>query len=63
MRHASGELLAFVEMADGSLLNEHLLATGLCTIDAGLAHDRVGLFELIEAQARHDGVGVWAAAR
>ena len=25
-------------------------------------HERAGLFELLEAQARHDGAGVWASA-
>ncbi len=61
VRHASGELLAYVELADGLQLNEYLLAAGLCTVASDLAHDRAGLFELLEAQARHDGAGVWAA--
>ena len=62
-RHVSGELLAYVEMADGSLLNERLLSAGLCMAAEAPTHPRGGSFELLEAQARHDGVGLWAAAR
>lgn len=61
VRNSSGELIAYVEMADGSLLNERLLAAGHCRADPGLVHERLPLFELLEAQARYDGVGAWAA--
>ena len=62
VRHASGELSAFVEMEDGTLLNEHLLAAGLAGVRVGEAHRLADRFELIEAQARHDGVGLWVTA-
>jgi micrococcal nuclease len=53
-------LLAYVELPDGTLLNEQLLVAGLATADSRWSHTHMDRFALIERQAKHDGAGMWA---
>lgn len=59
-RDRYGRLLAFVELADGSLLNEHLLAQGMARAEHRWSHRHVDRFALIERQARNDRRGIWS---
>lgn len=54
-----GRLLAFVELSDGSTLNEALIAAGLAHADDRWPHRHIKSFESLERQARKAGVGLW----
>ena len=60
LRGSFGRLLAHVELADGSILNESLLLAGLARFESRFPHSRLRRYELLEQQARHDKVGLWA---
>ena len=57
-----GRPMAYVQLADGSFLNEHLLVAGLVCADDRVHHRNAGRYSLLEQQARHDKVGLWADA-
>ena len=61
LRGNFGRVLAHVELADGRTLNELLLLAGLARWEQRFPHSRLGRYELLEQQARHDKVGMWAA--
>lgn len=60
LRGNYGRLLAYVELPDGSMLNEQLLAAGLARADQRWGHRHSERFTFIEKQARHDKVGLWS---
>jgi len=60
VRDHYGRLLAFIELPDGTLLNEELLAAGLARADDRWDHRHLQRFLLIAAQARRERVGLWA---
>ena len=55
-----GRLLAYVELSDGTLLNERLLSQGLARADGRFSHRWVERFASLETQARHNRVGIWS---
>ncbi len=57
-----GRLLAYVRLADGSLLNERLLEAGLARNDTRFPHDaqRMRSFQMLEDKARERQVGIWS---
>jgi len=57
-----GRLLAYVQLPDGSYLNEVLLVAGLAKSDDRFSHRWVERYELLEQQARYDKVGLWGQA-
>ncbi len=59
-RDAQGNLLAFVEVPDGSLLNKTLLTAGVVKADTRQDHPRFDEFARLERDARHNHVGLWA---
>lgn len=62
LRDRYGRLLVFVELPDGSSLNEQLVVEGLAEADDRWQHPKLERFELLEKQARSDRVGMWAEA-
>lgn len=54
-----GRLLAHVELADGTVLNEALLTAGLVRFDARFMHRRYEAYRHLAAEARRAGVGIW----
>ena len=59
LRDRYDRLLAYVELPDGKLLNEEMLAAGLARADSRWPHRNSDRFKLIEAQARRDRLGLW----
>jgi len=57
-----GRVLAYVEMTDGTLLNERLLEAGLARAVDRWEHPLAERFGLIELQARRDRAGLWSGA-
>jgi micrococcal nuclease len=55
-----GRLLAFVELPDGTLLNERLIVEGLARTDSRTSHRHADRFAMLARQARADKRGVWA---
>jgi len=53
-------VLAYVELPDGTSLNERLLAAGLAVDEPRWAHRYEGRYRMLRLQAQHDGVGLWA---
>jgi len=60
LRDLHGRIVAYVTLPDGSSLNEQLILAGLATADERFPHEQVDRYRLLEAQARHDGRGLWA---
>lgn len=60
LRGEYGRLLAFVQLPDGRLLNEVLLADGLAEADARWSHRYLERFENVEKSARTAGKGLWS---
>lgn len=60
VRDIYGRLLAYIELPDGSILNERLLAAGVARHDPRFEHRHNDRFGLIEKQAKVDKVGLWA---
>lgn len=60
LRGRYGRLLAYVRLPDGTLLNEHLITTGLAVADRRFNHRQMQRFIILEQQARHDAVGIWS---
>ncbi len=59
LRGNYGRLLVFVELPDGTLLNEALLSAGLARADDRWSHRHIKRFEALERDARGQGVGLW----
>ncbi len=59
-RDDAGRVLAFVELPDGSMLNELLLIEGLARADTAWSHRHSDRFDLLQRQARSDKRGLWA---
>lgn len=60
LHDSEGHLLAYLELDDGTVLNEQLVACGLARADRKERHSLLRHYLLLEEQARHDGVGIWA---
>ena len=63
LRGRYGRLLAYVELADGLVVNEGLISAGLAPIDRRFSHDRMHHYERLERDAQQQRVGVWAHRR
>jgi endonuclease YncB( thermonuclease family) len=59
-RGSFGRLLAHAQLADGSSLNEALLAAGLARADDRWSHSLVGRYAQLERVARREGLGIWS---
>lgn len=59
-RGGYGRLLAYVELPDGTLLNERLLEAGLAEAVDKWEHPMVERFGLIQLQAQREGLGLWS---
>ena len=59
MLDEDGNLLGYVELPNGTWLNERLLSSGLVQVEHRYDHRRARRFELLEQQARMDGIGGW----
>jgi micrococcal nuclease len=57
-----GRLLAYLELADGAVLNEVLLAEGCAYADLRFKHSYYHKYGQLEASARAMGKGLWAGA-
>ena len=55
--------LAVVELSDGTLLHERLLAAGFARASAGGPSGSLSREQILERQARHDRVGWWSQPR
>ncbi len=55
-----GRIIAHVMLADGSSLNERLLAAGLARWDKRFPHSRMDRYEIIAKQGRLERQGMWA---
>jgi endonuclease YncB( thermonuclease family) len=60
LRGRYGRLLAHVQLADGTMLNEHLLTAGLARADERTGHRFISRYALLELQAQREAVGLWA---
>ncbi len=58
-RDDDGRLLAYVELGDGSVLNEQLLVEGLATLVDRWPHPQAERYSLLGLQARRSHVGQW----
>ena len=56
-------LKVWVELSDGTVLNEHVVAAGLAEVDQQIGHDWLRRLSLLQEQARHDRVGMWDGER
>jgi len=57
-----GDLLGYVELPDGTWLNEQLLSGGLVQVERRYDHCRARRFELLEQQVRYGWYGGLAGA-
>jgi endonuclease YncB( thermonuclease family) len=55
-----GRLLVFVELPDGTLLNEKLLSAGLARADSRWSHRHITRFASLEREARDAKRGIWS---
>ena len=62
LRDRSGRLLAYVQLIDGTYLNERLLAAGAAEVDSRLIHPMGPRYVLLDQQARRDAAGIWGPA-
>jgi micrococcal nuclease len=58
-----GRLLAYVELPDGTLLNEWLVSHGYAYADLRFQHSYYQKYRQLEAAARRLNKGLWARAR
>lgn len=63
IRGRYGRLLAYVELPDGTILNQRLLEAGLAGAEDRFVHREFDRYAMIEKQAQHDKVGVWSAPK
>ena len=61
VRDFYGRVLAYIELPDGTILNERLLEAGVARYDPRFEHRHLTRFELIEKQAKVDKIGLWAS--
>ncbi len=61
-RDTFGRVLAHVELADGTSLNEALLAAGYARAADRWPHSLLGRYSHLEATARREGAGIWSTA-
>lgn len=54
-----GRIMAHVRLADGSSLNETLLAAGLARADDRLPHAMLGTYQAAEQEAKREKRGIW----
>lgn len=54
-----GRLLAYVELPDGTMLNEALISAGFTRADDRWNHSHLKRFESLEREAREAGRGLW----
>jgi len=59
-RDRYGRLLAYIELADGSFLNEDLLLEGYAYADLRFRHSYYQKYQQLEASARALRTGLWA---
>lgn len=59
LRGNYGRLLAFVELQDGTMLNEALIFEGLTRADDRWSHKHLTRFKSLEREAREAGKGIW----
>jgi len=59
LRGRYGRLLAYVELPDGTMLNERLLSAGLARAEKRFSHRWLDRFISLELQAKREGVGMW----
>ena len=55
-----GRLLAYVQLPDGTFLNERLLTDGYAYADVRFRHSLYNKYKQLEAVARNEGNGLWA---
>lgn len=63
IRDRYGRLLAHIEMPDGKLVSEELVAAGLARADDRWKHRYVERFALVEEQAQRDRIGIWSKGK
>lgn len=54
-----GRLLAFVELSDGTVLNEALILEGLSRADGRWSHSDLSRYAKLEREAKDAGMGLW----
>lgn len=59
LRGQYGRLLAYVVLADGTILNERLLSEGLARADDRWPHREVDRYAQLQRQAQREGRGLW----
>jgi micrococcal nuclease len=62
-RGIHGRLLAYIYLADGSMLNQRLIAEGYAYADLRFEHPRMNRFRLVEKRAERAGLGLWKEVR
>lgn len=62
-RDEARHLIAYVQLADGAVLNEQLLAAGLADLDHRYTHRQMERYSRLCEQARHDQKGQWRDLR
>jgi endonuclease YncB( thermonuclease family) len=60
LRDRHRRLLAHVDLADGTRLNERLLKAGMARADDRWSHSMQRRYAQLEAAARRTGAGIWA---
>lgn len=60
LRGRYGRLLAYLTLADGTVLNEQLLIEGLARADGRWPHRDLNRYTQLEAQAQYERRGFWA---
>jgi micrococcal nuclease len=59
LRDRYDRLLAYIELPDGSTLNEQLLLEGLARFESRFPHRHLERYELLEKQAKFEKKGMW----
>jgi micrococcal nuclease len=54
-----GRLLAYIELSDGTFLNESLLSEGFAYADLRFRHDFYNKYKTLQAVARQQDKGLW----
>lgn len=60
LRGRYGRLLAYVELPDGTVLNERLIERGYAKADDRWGHDRFEHYQALQLRAKRNGLGVWS---
>ncbi len=59
-RGVFGQVLAHVQLPDGTSLNEALLSAGLAVADERWPHSRLGRYAQLERAAKRKTLGIWS---